>query len=236
MKKYHIYNHSSENMPELKEASIDFLFTDPPWNIGVKFGKRIDYHVDNRYKKLICKVIKEIKRVIKPTGICLVEVPEKVSFKGKSQELKKKYIMWFKSHGFFYIGSEKLIYKCDTGFKGKITPLAKWKKEKPKNAFSEEVFLLIFSKNKLIKKKKLKKEKSYTSLAKEGHPCPSNKKLIKNILNVYFKKNMNVLDPFMGTANIGIEVLKKGGVFWGYEIVKDYFYIAKRKFMRLDKN
>jgi DNA modification methylase len=37
------------------------------------------------------------------------------------------------------------------------------------------------------------------------------------------------LDPFMGTANLGVQVIKRGGIFFGYEIDTGFYETAKRK-------
>ena len=40
---------------------------------------------------------------------------------------------------------------------------------------------------------------------------------------------MKVLDPFMGTANLGVSTIKKGGMFFGYEIAEKFYNTAKKK-------
>ena len=45
---------------------------------------------------------------------------------------------------------------------------------------------------------------------------------------------MSVLDPFMGTANLGVEVLRRGSKFYGYDIVKKYYGFAKKKLERIN--
>lgn len=60
-----------------------------------------------------------------------------------------------------------------------------------------------------------------------GHPCPYAPETIAFVLNRYFTEGGVVLDPFMGVAPLGREVLKRGGTFIGYELEKKFCDIAE---------
>ena len=44
--------------------------------------------------------------------------------------------------------------------------------------------------------------------------------LIKDLIKTFNMKNKKILDPFMGSGTIGIEAIKQGCIFYGYEITK----------------
>lgn len=60
-------------------------------------------------------------------------------------------------------------------------------------------------------------------LPSSEHPCPFPASTIKLLLDHYYQPGQTVLDPFMGIAVLGVEVLKRGGYFKGYEIDSSVF-------------
>ncbi|PLW80471.1 site-specific DNA-methyltransferase, partial [Candidatus Woesearchaeota archaeon] len=63
--------------------------------------------------------------------------------------------------------------------------------------------------------------------------CPFPKKNLDYILNKHFKKENFVLDPFMGTANLGSEVIFRGGFFIGYEIEETFYKLAEENLTKM---
>jgi DNA modification methylase len=59
------------------------------------------------------------------------------------------------------------------------------------------------------------------------HPCPTPKGISDFVLGRFYKSGMLVLDPFAGTAQLGAEVLVRGGQFIGYEIDAEMSRLAE---------
>jgi len=130
------------------------------------------------------------------------------------------------THGFYletrhinFINTKNMIEAQDHGFNANYTAT--------KDAHSNCHQILVFNKSKV---KTTTGETLYINYKKSTeHPCPEPAELTKFILNNYYKSGMHVLDPFMGIANFGLEVIKRHGNFWGYEIVKKFFNTATKK-------
>ena len=74
---------------------------------------------------------------------------------------------------------------------------------------------------------------NYKTLAE--HPCPFPREHIDYFLNKYFKPGFTVLDPFAGTANLGVEVIKRGGNYVGYELIKEFHETAMNKLSQINE-
>jgi site-specific DNA-methyltransferase (adenine-specific) len=109
MERYKIFNHSSESMRELSDKSIDLVITDPPWNMGVKFGEKINLQPKEGYNRFISRIIKEMFRVIKPNGMCVIISAEKVKYDNKTTDLSKTYLKLFIEQNFNLISDIPII-------------------------------------------------------------------------------------------------------------------------------
>jgi DNA modification methylase len=70
-------------MKEIKDKSIDFIFTSPPYNLETKYDGFKDSLSFKDYKKMLSKIICECSRVIKNNSLFIVEVADSVIFKNK---------------------------------------------------------------------------------------------------------------------------------------------------------
>ncbi len=61
------------------------------------------------------------------------------------------------------------------------------------------------------------------------HPTLKPTKLMQQLVKLITYKNQTVLDPFMGSGSTGVASLDLKRNFYGYEIDKDYFEIAKKR-------
>lgn len=231
---YKIFNHTSETMSEIKDGAIDLIITDPPWNIGVKFGNKTDSQTTKQYEIFINKIAQELLRVLSNKGLCAIACAKKVRYENKNIELGNTYQQLFTSAGFNLVEATDIIFNERNVSNWSVIPLSAWNKNDSSWGYSAEGSALVFSKEKNTHGKLLGaiENKVYEFNKEDGHPCPTSISFVSDILGLLFKKGMSVLDPFMGTANLGVEVLKRGGNFYGYEIANEYFGTAKNK---LDK-
>ena len=227
IKMFKIYNLSSENMHEVLNESVDLIVTSPPYNIGTKYldyGDNLSFDI---YKNLLIKVLKECSRVLKKDGKIVIEIADSILINKQYVSLAALFVslcikdnLSLTERHINFINTKKGIeipdHSLDSNFTNK------------NNAHSNCHQWIIFSKGKHKFNSKIGKIFYLNYYSKKMHPCPFNKNHFL-ILDMHFKNGMTVLDPFMGTANLGIEILKRGGNFYGYEIVKDYYEIAQTK-------
>ncbi|MCX6739844.1 MAG: site-specific DNA-methyltransferase [Candidatus Parcubacteria bacterium] len=224
---YKIYNHTSAKMKEIGQQSVDLIFTSPPYNISTSYGKYRDNLSLKAYQKFLQSVIGECARVIKKDGKLIIEVADSVLIGSKYLQLAALIAKYCLAKDFVlvtrYINFIKTSNKVELADHN-MTPDFINKGDTHSNCHQ----LLIFVKK--PKQHEFKDEVLYINyLDSKEHPCPTPKAMLTFILNRYFKKGYKVLDPFSGTANLGAEVLKRGGDFYGYEINSGFCKIAEQK-------
>lgn len=232
-KYFKIYNKSSERMDDISDGAVDFILTSPPYNIGTKYGNFADSSNFEAYKKTLAKIIGECYRVQKSRGIFIVEVADSIKIDNnyiqlaalfQSIALKSKYYLIGREVNFILTKKHREL--PDHGFKDDYSTTL--------NAHSNCHQILIFSKKNLPFRNGEVHYINYSEFTGD-HPCPTPKEMLNFILSRYFKKGQTVLDPFMGTANLGKEVLHRGGNFYGYEIDKGFYKKALAKLENRNK-
>lgn len=216
-------------MGEVRKEEIDLIVTSPPYNIGTKYSNFADEEDFQKYRGLLETIFSECFRVLKKRGEMVIEVADTVfmngryiSLAGLLQVICIKIGFSLKERHINFTQTKKGIEFLDHGWHKDYTT--------KNNAHSNCHQFLVFSKSKTnfnFDEGSIHYS-NYNEGASKEHPCPFPESHFF-LLDKYFKKGMDVLDPFMGTATLGVEVLKRGGNFYGYELVKDFFEIARKK-------
>jgi len=227
MKKYSIYNKSSENMSEIKNGSIDLIVGSPPYNIGTKYGEFGDKSSLDAFKDTLSKIYAECFRVLKDDGILIVECADSVvsdknyvQLTGYIQSLCVNLGLKLKERHINFAYTEKGIEMPEHNWNPDYTT--------QKDAHSNCHQIIVMSKSKDVTFNPVGKIMYFNYTSVEGHPCPTPEGIYDFVLDNYFKKDMSVMDPFMGTAILGKEVLARDGQFYGYELDASIFKIAEK--------
>lgn len=227
MNMFSVYNKSSLNMSDVKESSIDLIMTSPPYNLGTEYLDFKDKQTHTDYLSMMKGVLSECKRVLNPNGKLVIEAADTVFIDGVYIQLASLIQDICKNLG-LYLENRHINFASSTD--GIEVPDHGWGKNftTKDDTHSNSQQILVFSK---IKNRKFADGKIFYFNYKEtdGHPCPFSKEECDGLLDLYFKKGQAVLDPFMGTATLGVEVLRRGGSFYGYEIVKEFYEKALNK-------
>ena len=232
---FEIFNHSSEKMTEREDESIDLIIAGPPYNIGTKYSVFKDNYSLNEYRKLMKRIFSECFRILDKKGVLIIETSDTAFFEGYYVALAQMFQDLCIELGFSlktrlvnFVFTKKGIELSEHGWKNSFFTKS--------NAHSNCHQFLVFSK--IETEFDFCESKVYYSTYQEGasneHPCPFPKTHFF-LLDKYFKKGDSVLDPFMGTATLGVEVLKRGGNFYGYELVKSFYETALKKLSAVKK-
>jgi DNA modification methylase len=227
MKNFKIFNKSSTKIPEIENCSVDLIIAGPPYNIGTKYGNNSDTLPFISYKKMIKKVASECFRTLKKNGIFVIEASDSVLMNGSYVQLSGLIQSICIKSGFN-------IQQRHVNFANSISGVEliedkRWKNDYStnKNSHSNCHQWLVFRKSNC---NFIGGEIYYIPYEEtKEHPCPFPIKTCELFLSKYFKKNMTVLDPFMGTANLGELVILNGGKYIGYEIDKLIYEEALKK-------
>jgi site-specific DNA-methyltransferase (adenine-specific) len=233
------YYHSSENMKELSDQSIDVIITSPPYNRGKQYSDDLGntfndkQHIDH-YRDLLHSVFQECYRVLKNSGIFFLNIGDSANDQGKSELvvrvatksgfIRLQTIIWIKS----FLG------------KGHYTPSGG---DKRLNNIWEHIYVLVKNKKeyKLYPKDIgvpysdksnigryneadlrdagnvwfIPYSKTTGKTTKKGHDAPFPVELA--IKCIKLTRAENVLDPFLGTGSTLAAAEICGIAGFGYE-------------------
>lgn len=225
--KYKIFNKSSESMLEIDDGSIDLIFFSPPYNIKTSYENFDDNLGLERYLDFMKNVILECAKKLKPDGRLIIEVADSIftsqTYVQLSGALQSFVVLdaklYLETRHINFINTKGIFELPDHGFDSFYAT--------SKEAHSNCHQIMVFNKSKI---KQQEGEILYINYSSSSeHPCPEPAEMTDFILDNYFGTGMKVLDPFMGTANLGFSVIKNSGIFFGYEIVEKFYNTAKSK-------
>jgi len=236
MENFLLFNHSSEEMPEIDSGSVDLVLFSPPYNTIPCYDSSPEIMGWDKYGLMMEKVISECFRVLNKKGILFIESADTVCSQGTYVSLAGLLQKIALDKGFYLISRNISFVKMN----GKIElPDTGWNEKyfAERNAHSNCQQHMVFSKQKKsfvggeINYFNYPFEHNYSGQKspKQEHPCPYPKELIEFVLDKYFKKGFVVLDAFAGTCTLGEEVLKRKGKFIGYDLSKKYLEIGRKR-------
>jgi len=221
-----------EYLKEIPDNFVDLIVTDPPYNVSQK--SNIQYQELNITKNFGAwdfdfdplPVLKELKRVLKPTGQIYVFCSTKqisiyMSVFEKDWFLRNL-LVWNKTNPAprlsktnFLFANEYIIYAInEKGMPSKSTF----------NFFKQNEMHNIFITSSLQGKERLKGPDR-----KSIHPTQKPLSILKKLIEISSNKGDIVLDPFMGVGSTAVACKELERNFLGCELNKTYIqYLIKR--------
>lgn len=206
-------------MPLLEPESVDLVLTDPPYNIGKKYGCYRDKVPEKEYWMWIHSIFKETFRIMKD-GYLLVSHLDRGVF-GLKAVLEPigynflQFIVWYGPNGFATVGQRKTIpqrHELILSFEKGAAPVL------PDPRGTKAVWY-----NSVITVPR--PQSNY----RDGrcHPTQKPLKLYKILLSRY--PASAVLDPFVGSGTTAISAEQLGIPWIAVEIDSEYCEIAKKR-------
>ncbi len=220
-----IHGDCIREMKELKENSIDFVLTDPPFNVGLEYEGINDSMEDYAYSVWCMNWLTQMTRVMKEGSYAIVFTGDK-----KLYWLAKAItdLATLEFHHFF-----------------------KWYKPNAQgglhgtNFFNRVGLAFVLSKGKAniksINRKTLYQDivicNSTKSTDKDAvdHPARRPVSLYKHIIQGFTKEGDTVLDCFLGSGTTGIACESIGRKWVGIELVPKYVDICKKRITKESK-
>ena len=200
---------------EIEDNSIDLIVTDPPYGInftkGYKSGSKELIHGDDGFSVMVFvdELMREFNRILKPKGAVYIftrfDVYPYWWLKMKNYFNCKNQIIWFKGGG----GMGDL-----------------------RGNFINNYESIIFATNGSHQIRG-KRDGSVWQIGKckqEYHETQKPVELIEKILLHSSDVGMTVFDPFAGSGTTGIACMNMDRDFIGYEINKEYYDTAVKRF------
>lgn len=222
-----------EYLKTLSDSSVDLVVTDPPYNVSRKqnlvFNGRpiIKNFGDWDYGFDPVPVMRELKRVLKPTGQIFVfcstnQIPEYMSI--FSQEWRfRNLLVWYKTNPAprlsktnFLFANEYILYAINNPIAkpGQVTFNFQGQKEMH---------------NTIITSALQGKERLKNKNGKTAHPTQKPLSVLKKLIEIASNKGDIVLDPFMGVGSTAVACKELGRNYLGCEIDKDYLKFAIKR-------
>ena len=227
-----------EVMAKIPSNSVDFIFTSPPYNVGIGYNNHNDLIPYDEYLKFLKDTWKEAFRVLKDGGRIAINITS-IVYNGEWRCIYADVINQMKELGF--------IIRCDIIWHkqtiSKRTAWGSFKSPSNPHVIQPYEFIHVFSKG--TKKHTGDKEniditkkefidfsnafweiKAETSLGK-NHPAPFPKELAYRLIKFYTYKNDVVLDMFGGSGTTALVSKENGRDFIYIDNSKEYLEFAK---------
>jgi len=222
-----------EIMKTLPSGSVDMVFADPPFNIGIKY----DVHNDNmpyqEYYNWSEKWIKETQRLLKDNGTIYIAIGDE--FAAEINIILKRMGFYFRNWIIWYYTFGQNQRKK---FNRSHTHILYFTKDERKFIFND-MDIRIPSARQLVYKDKRANPlgkipddvwefSRVCGTFKErigNHPCQMPESLLERIIKVSSNPGDIILDPFGGTGTTSAVAKKLGRKFLTMEISKEYYNI-----------
>lgn len=217
-----------EYLKKVPDNFVDLVVTDPPYNVSQK--SNINYKNLNVVKNFgdwdfgfdPVPVLKELKRILKPTGQIYVfcatkQIPQYISI-FEEEWFFRNMLVWNKvnpaprmSKTNFVFANEYIVYAINE--KGRPT-------DSVFNFSKHSEMKNIFITSALQGKERLKVDR------KAVHPTQKPLSILKKLIEISSNPDDIVLDPFMGVGSTAVASLELGRRFIGCEFDKKYVKYA----------
>lgn len=206
----------------IKDCRAPIIVSDPPFNIGYKYGSYKDRMPEAEYYEMLGLFFGEYPSVV-------IHYPEqlyKLAF--QIRKTPEKVVSWV-------YNSNTAKQHRDIAFFG-VQPDMKKVLQPYKNPNDKRIQKLVASGKKggrLYDWWNINQVKN-VSKAKTGHPCQMPLEVMKNIVGI-LPDECTIIDPFMGSGTTGVAVREMNGEqganrrFVGIELDREYFNIARNR-------
>ncbi len=231
---YDIINADSfEYIKKIPDQSVDFILTDPPYNLSqystgnMKFDWRADINNDLAEwdKNFDPAALKDdFLRILKPDGNIFAFCSYNMI--GRWHEIFDplfdtfQFFVWHKTNPVPKFRKAGFLNSCEL-------IVCMWNKGHTWNFGKQNEMHNFFESPICMGRERVKTPK---------HPTQKPVKLLKHLINIATNEGDLILDPFMGVGSTGIAAIEMNRKFLGIEIEKDYFKAAQRRFDETQPN
>ena len=221
-----IHSDSMDYLKGMDENSVDFIFTDPPYNLSkystgnIRFKNRSDINNDiAKWDKDFdpCDYKDEFLRVLKPTGNLFVF--SSYNTIGRWHEIYDpifdtfQFFIWHKTNPVPKFMKAGFLNSCEM-------IVCMWNKGHIWNFGKQNEMHNFYQSPICMQPERLKNPK---------HPTQKPVKLLKHIIQMASNENDVIFDPFMGVGSTGVAALELNRKFIGVEINQEYFDASKKR-------
>jgi modification methylase len=250
-----VYGHSCEGMPELADSSVDLIVTSPPYWVSPQDRLLAPALLKDRMDAtpadypalldLLARCFAECLRVLKPGGICCVNVAstivkeqffplpyhlvshlESVGFRVKDTIIWRRWRGWDHRGGIViqnpYPGYYRpnRVHEYVLIFEKPGPPIYRERTEEERQASRIPIDALLFHEinNDIWNILPVQPQSRLRAANGQPHPCPFPEELAHRLITLYSYTNELVLDPFSGSGTTAKIAHLTARRFVGYEV------------------
>ncbi len=226
-----------EVMPSIQPRSIDLIFADPPFNIGLKYDKYDDNLSHRDYMVFTNNWINQCLRLLKPNGSFYIAIGD--DYAGDIRVLMRTKNIYLRNWIIWYYSFGQAAQKKFTNSHTHILYFVRNLKDFTFNADDIKVPTdrLLYYHDQRTKGYKLPDDvwnfnricANFKDRAPGNHPCQMPPELMNRIISASSNENDVVLDPFAGSGSTLVAANKYNRRFIGIEISQEYCNIIKAR-------
>ena len=229
-----MHGDSKEIIRRIPDESIDFILTDPPYNLGkhstgniflpgrepmnndVASWDMVDFHPYEWADDFI--------RILKPTGNLFIFTSYNMI--GKWYDCldhrfdTSNFMVWHKTNPAPKIYKAGFLNSCEMIF-------TCWNKKHTWNFISQAEMHNFMESSICMRPERLTDPK---------HPTQKPVSILRKMITIASNENDIVFDPFMGVGSVGVAALQLNRRFIGVELEENYFRAAKKRIESHTKN
>ena len=227
-----------EGLQTMSNESYDLVVTDPPYNIGIDYGEGRNADKKENYIPWVKSWVNELYRVLRPGGsmflICGQEYAADIdkTITAAAFTIRNR-ITWYETFGvychnkfgrtsrpiFYAVKGAGFTFNADAIRVKSVRQKLKDKRANPLGKIPGDVW-------------KFSRVCGNFKERQTGYPTQLPSELVTRCVLVASNKNDKVLDPFSGSATVGVVSKQLGRVFCGIEKNEEYY---KKSIERLAK-
>lgn len=210
-----IYNKDSRHLIEIENNSIDYVITSPPFNIGHQYNYYVDSIDTNELIELYHTFICSVFRVLKSGGVFIIDIAD-VAIMNHDVVFTADLVKQICNNIGLYLAKTVPYIVMNSDHSQEVS----FCRSSSICAHSNCEQIIYFTKgekgNSHIKQYSFATEYDYSEV-KDKAFWPH--KLVNDILNsISIQHNTTILDPFMGSGQLGKIAIQMGAKFIGYDI------------------
>lgn len=238
---------SLQLLAEVPKAAIDLVFADPPFNIGYEYDRYDDSRAKEDYLHWTESWLKQVQRVLKPTGSLFVAIGDEYAAEMKIRLdalglTMRNWIIWHYTFGvnckrkfnrshahiFYYVMNPKQFTFNPEGIRvpsARMTTYAD-RRANPVGKLPDDTWVLRPQETDLH----FAPDSDTWSVSRvcgtfkerTSHPCQMPEALLERIVRVASNPGEIVLDPFAGSGTTLAVAKKLGRKYVGFELSEQY--------------
>lgn len=248
-------------MQQLPEGSIDLAFADPPFNIGYKYDVYDDRRTVDEYLAWSEAWMKEVHRVLKPTGAFWLAIGDEFAAELKVLATRtlgfhcRNWVVWYYTFGvhckskftrshahiFYFTKDAKKFTFNDMEVRVPSARMLVYgdKRANPKGRVPDDTWIL---RPQDIPESFSSEEDTWyfprvagTFKERAGfHGCQMPEQLLGRIIKCCSNEGEVVMDPFAGSGSTLITAKKLGREYLGYELSEDYANQVRKRLAKVE--